>query len=214
MSTHLFAFARSHTGRMTSWFSVQKTSLAAILILLPVLLAMTSPSYAAGAVKTPVAVSAITTDVPFAIEISKDFWGLYWTPIRIPVVKTAGSKSVAGFDFLVTAGQHHPLETNIPDGMTLFTLEFYSDKPTLEPFEIYPLRFNWNDCGNNAIVSSLAGDTLLVSDNAYEWSEGSSPQSMIAGDVNLDGAIDTGDAIAIINYIFRDEPLLNCPIID
>jgi len=65
-------------------------------------------------------------------------------------------------------GSHHPLETQIPDGTTLFTLfGTLTGDPTYAGLFV-PARFYWIDCGVNGVAFGATGDSLAVSDHVYD----------------------------------------------
>lgn len=66
-------------------------------------------------------------------------------------------------------GSHQPLQTNIPDGTTLFTLfGTVTTDPTYAGLFI-PARYFWIDCGVNGVAFGSTGDTLAVSDHVYDY---------------------------------------------
>ena len=66
-------------------------------------------------------------------------------------------------------GPHLPLNMNIPDGTTLFTLDFAVTDDSAYNCTYNPIRFYWMDCGDNAIAPDSLGQTLAVSDGVYDW---------------------------------------------
>ncbi len=74
-------------------------------------------------------------------------------------------------------GAHHPVSFNVPDGSTLFTLDFFvSADRTLECMYV-PIRFYWMDCGDNTIAyHPSTGEPMEIitgiSDHVYDWSAG------------------------------------------
>jgi hypothetical protein len=86
----------------------------------------------------------------------------------------------------INDGPHHPLEVYIPDGTVLFTLEFEISADAAFECNYVPLRFYWNDCGDNAIAPDSLGSVLAISDGVYDWtgsgySEISSPVEPFPG---------------------------------
>lgn len=157
---------------------------------------------------------------PFDITIDRVQDVTLGSTVSVPVVKTAGSEPIWGFDFLITFdtavfsltgvtpgemfdipgayeweyfesridtisgntgflravalantndGPHVPLNTSVPDGTILFTLEFQVTSDDAYWCAYVPLRFYWNDCGDNAIAPDSLGTLLAISDGVYDW---------------------------------------------
>jgi hypothetical protein len=66
-------------------------------------------------------------------------------------------------------GSHHPLETQIPDGTTLFTLFGTVTADQTYAGLFVPARFFWIDCGVNGVAFGAIGDSLAVSDHVYDY---------------------------------------------
>jgi len=60
-------------------------------------------------------------------------------------------------------GAHHPLSMDIPNGMTLFTLDFLVSSGYFTGHHaFYPVSFYWMDCGDNVVAYSDAVEPLTV----------------------------------------------------
>ncbi|MDD4051371.1 MAG: cohesin domain-containing protein, partial [candidate division Zixibacteria bacterium] len=66
-------------------------------------------------------------------------------------------------------GSHHPLATAVPDGTTLFNFSFTALPQGYTPIVFTPLRFRWQDCGDNMVVANAGGDSVAVSLAVNEW---------------------------------------------
>ncbi|MFH2034883.1 MAG: dockerin type I repeat-containing protein [Candidatus Zixiibacteriota bacterium] len=68
----------------------------------------------------------------------------------------------------INNGPHVPIDLNISDGTVLFRLDFTATTDLAYANEFTPIKFRWNDCGDNAIVY---GDSLLLglSNNVYDF---------------------------------------------
>ncbi len=66
-------------------------------------------------------------------------------------------------------GPHVPLDVTVPDGTTLFTLNFDVTADTSYNCTWNPVRFYWMDCGDNVIAPDSLGMVLAVSDGVYDW---------------------------------------------
>lgn len=60
-----------------------------------------------------------------------------------------------------------PANLDVPDGTTLFILNFTVTPDSSLECHLFPLRFFWFDCGDNTI-SNTAGTVLYVSDHVYD----------------------------------------------
>ncbi len=131
-------------------------------------------------------------------------------------------------------GPYHPSCFGPPDSAVyeLFRLQIQvSGDPSV--YGTYqPIRFFWRDCTSNG-VSTPAGDFLCVDAKIYDhlgnllWDEaddqtypeesrppgvgspdscGAAKRLLICGDANGDGATNVGDAVSIVNYIFKTGP--------
>jgi hypothetical protein len=70
----------------------------------------------------------------------------------------------------INNGPNHPDCLFVPNGGVLATLKFYVTNDRTYECQYVPIRFAWQDCGDNGI-SSATGDTLFISDHVfdYEW---------------------------------------------
>ena len=116
-------------------------------------------------------------------------------PVNIPLVRVV---SVADLN----NGDIHPSCLATESG-ELVRLVFEASSHPINYGNQAPLRFLWNDCGDNSMA--LADGTLLVSDQVFDegwdWSEdGDFPTWFGAPDVCLTGGPDTLDPIREIDY--------------
>ncbi len=102
---------------------------------------------------------------------------------------------------------------------------------TVTPGRVLPVRFFWRECADNGIATTR-GDFFFIDARIYDnsgallWDEADdvnfpeaarplfagTPDSceqtekaqFVCGDANGDGSIDAGDAVAIVDYVFRD----------
>jgi hypothetical protein len=66
-------------------------------------------------------------------------------------------------------GSHHPALVNIVDGTILFTMKFLVPTDSALSCTEFPLRFFWNDCGDNAIsYPDSAIERLSLSDTVMD----------------------------------------------
>ena len=193
---------------------------------------------------------------PFGIVIEPVNDAMPGTTVSVPVVKTAGSGSIWGFDFLivydtmlftlagVTPGEmfnipgayeweyfesrpdtingyegyiravalanthtdpHVPLNVAVPDGTTLFTLDFNVSPDTAYHCYYGPIRFYWLDCGDNAMAPDSLGSILAVSDRVYDWygsyHEISYPGSPFPGEYGVsDSCLTDTTIVRMINF--------------
>jgi len=74
----------------------------------------------------------------------------------------------------INNGAVHPSCFTLPPPFALFTLDFLVTNDLTFECQYVPIHFFWMDCGDNSI-SSKDGDTLLVSENVYDY--GGGPQN-------------------------------------
>jgi hypothetical protein len=68
----------------------------------------------------------------------------------------------------INNGANHPACLFVPSGGVLATLKFYVTNNGTFECMYAPIRFAWQDCGDNAI-SSATGDTLFISKEVYDF---------------------------------------------
>ncbi len=80
-------------------------------------------------------------------------------------------------------GSHHPLQTNIPDGTTLFSLFGTVTADQTYSGLFIPASFFWIDCGDNGVAFGAIGDSLALSDHVYsvDGSEITDPEYGLPG---------------------------------
>jgi len=66
-------------------------------------------------------------------------------------------------------GGHHPLDPEIPDGTTLFTLECEVTIDLTYEELFIPMRYFWTDCGVNGVAFGSPSTLLAVSDHVYDY---------------------------------------------
>lgn len=72
----------------------------------------------------------------------------------------------------INNGDHHPLETYVPDSTIIFTLEFTVTNDSAFSCTLNPIRFYWQDCSDNALIPDSLGYILAVSNSIYDWVDG------------------------------------------
>lgn len=66
-------------------------------------------------------------------------------------------------------GSHQPLTAPVPDGIVLFYLNFHVTIDWNYRCAYIPIRFLWNDCGNNKVAFLDSGETkIAISDRVYD----------------------------------------------
>jgi hypothetical protein len=101
-------------------------------------------------------------------DTSGAFQWEYFDCESYPSYETNGLISTAGLAE-INNGDHHPLETYIPDTTILFTLKFTVTDDSAFNCIWNPIRFYWNDCADNALAADSSGNLLAVSNGVYDW---------------------------------------------
>jgi hypothetical protein len=65
-------------------------------------------------------------------------------------------------------GANHPNGFNVPNCGVLAVLKFYVTNDATYECQYLPIRFVWQDCGDNSI-SNVGGDTLFISSEVYSY---------------------------------------------
>lgn len=80
-------------------------------------------------------------------------------------------------------GAHHPFSVDVPDDMTLFTLDFLVSNDRTYECMFVPIYFYWMDCGDNTVGFSFDSENKLdartaISTNVYHYYSHTTPDSI------------------------------------
>lgn len=107
-------------------------------------------------------------------------------------------------------GAHHPLRTDVPDGTELFKLVYTAAPQGEESEVITPMRFQWQDCGDNTVALNANRDSLALSRSVYDWSgtqyeditdtNASLPTEYGAPDICFDSLLSPPGAVRFVDF--------------
>lgn len=110
----------------------------------------------------------------------------------------------------VNNGANHPTCLSVVNGAELVVLKFYVTNDATFECQYVPIRFVWQDCGDNAI-SSATGDTLFISSNVFdfEWDGdlGNSDYEITGLDCGLGFGFDFGGACPDCDVEYKKFPV-------